>query len=138
MQTVCHLSSLVYEQAEKYGKKVCFTYQKWGSSVWEQLTWKEVAETVKTLSNSMLNIGIEVQENVGIFSQNSVEYIFTDLAAWGIRAVTVPFYATSSEEQIRFMIEDAQIRYVFVGEQEQYDKTLAVMPLCNTLQKIIV
>ena len=138
MQTRCHLSALPYLQAKKYGNKTCFTYQKWGSKQWEKISWKEVAARVKVLSYAMLNLGVDVQENVGVFSQNSLEYILTDMAAWGIRAVTVPFYATSSEEQIHFMIEDAQIRYVFVGEQEQYDKTISIRPLSSTLEKIIV
>jgi len=138
MQTRCHLSELAYLQAKKYGKKTCFTYQKWGHKEWDKISWKEVAERVKVISYAMLNLGVGVQENLGVFSQNSLEYILTDMSAWGIRAVTVPFYATSSEQQIHFMIDDAQIRFVFVGEQEQYDKTVAVMPLCNTLEKIIV
>ena len=39
----------------------------------------------------MLNIGVKVQENVGVFSQNCAEYLYTDFGAFGIRAVTVPF-----------------------------------------------
>lgn len=138
MQTRCHLSELAYKQAKKYGKKTCFTYQKWGHKEWDKISWNEVAERVRVLSYAMIDLGVGIQENMGVFSQNSLEYILTDMAAWGIRAVTVPFYATSSEQQIHFMIDDAQIRYVFVGEQEQYDKTVAVMPLCKTLEKIIV
>jgi long-chain acyl-CoA synthetase len=75
---------------------------------------------------------------VGVFSQNTVHYLFTDFGAFGIRAVTVPFYATSSEQQIQFMIGDAQIRFLFVGEQEQYDKAYRVLSLCPTLEKIII
>lgn len=129
---------LAYEQAKKYGKKTCFTYQKWGSKQWDKISWTEVAARVKVISYAMLNIKVGVQENIGIFANNSLEYILTDMAAWGLRAVTVPFYATSSEQQIHFMIDDAQVRYVFAGEQEQYEKAVAVMPLCHTLEKIIV
>jgi len=79
-----------------------------------------------------------VQENIGIFSQNSVQYIECDFGAWGIRAVTIPFYATSSEQQIQFMVNDAKIRYLFVGEQDQYDKARRIFSLCPTLERIIV
>ena len=65
-------------------------------------------------------------------------YLFTDFGAFGIRAVTVPFYATSSEQQIQYMIGDAQIRFLFVGEQEQYEKAYRVLPLCPTLEKVII
>ena len=79
-----------------------------------------------------------MQENVGIFSQNSVQYLFCDFGAWGIRAVTIPFYATSSEQQIQFMLTDARIRILFVGEQEQYDKAHRVQATCHTLERIVV
>jgi len=58
--------------------------------------------------------------------------------AWGIRAVTIPFYATSSEQQIQFMVNDAKVRYLFVGEQDQYDKARRVFSMCSTLERIIV
>ena len=90
------------------------------------------------MSNAMLNLGIGVQENVGVFAQNCVQYLFTDFGAFGIRAVTVPLYATSSEQQIQYIVGDAQIRFLFVGEQEQYDKAQRVLSLCPTLERIIV
>ena len=93
---------------------------------------------VKKVSNALLNLNVGVQENIGVFSQNAVQYLYVDFGAFGVRAVTVPFYATSSEEQIRFMISDAEIRILFVGEQEQYDKAHRVFPQCPTLERIIV
>ena len=73
-----------------------------------------------------------------MFSQNALPYFYTDFGAFGVRAVIVPFYATSSEQQIQFMINDAQIRVLFVGEQEQYDKAQRVFSYCNSLERIIV
>ena len=95
---------------------------------WKSVTWNYFSHIVKQVSNALLNLGVEVQENIGVFSQNAVQYMFTDFGAFGVRAVTVPFYATSSEEQIRFMISDAEVRLLFVGEQEQYDKAHRVFP----------
>ena len=138
MQTNCHLSVLIHEQAKKYGSKPVLTYRDFGSREWKTISWNQFSDTVKKLSNALLNIGVGVQENVGIFSQNAVQYIYTDFGAFGIRAVTVPFYATSSEDQIRFMIHDAEIRVLFVGEQEQYDKAHRIFPLCPTLDRIII
>ena len=97
-----------------------------------------MSQTVKQVSNALLNLGVRVQENIGVFSQNSVQYLECDFGAWGVRAVTIPFYATSSEQQIQFMINDAKIRYLFVGEQEQYDRARRVVSLCPTLERIIV
>lgn len=138
MQTRCHLSRLIYEQAEKYGERTMFIYRDFGSTKWVSMSWQTFADKVRQTSNAMLNLGIKVQENIAVFSQNSINYMLTDFGAYGIRAVSIPFYATSSEQQIQYMISDAQVRFLFVGEQEQYDKAFRVSPLCPTLERIIV
>ena len=138
MQTNCHMSVLVHEQAKKYGDREMLIYQDFGGREWKSLSWNQVSAIVKQVSNAMLNIGVKPQENIGIFSQNSVQYIECDFAAWGIRAVTIPFYATSSEQQIQFMVNDAKVRILFVGEQDQYDKARRVVSMCPTLERIIV
>ena len=116
MQTNSHMSVLIHDQAKKYGDREMLIYQDFGGSEWKSLSWQEVSNTVKQVSNALLNLGVKVQENIGIFSQNSVQYIECDFGAWGIRAVTIPFYATSSEQQIQFMVNDAKVRFLFVGE----------------------
>ena len=138
MQTNSHLSVLIHDQALKYGQREALIYQDFGGSEWKSFSWQQFSDMVKQVSNAMLNLGVKVQENVGIFSQNSVQYMFCDFGAWGVRAVTIPFYATSSEQQIQFMISDAKIRFLFVGEQEQFDKARRVCSLCQTLERIIV
>ena len=138
MQTNSHLSRLIHDQAQKYGDREVLIYKDFGGAEWKSYSWNQFSEAVKKVSNAMLNLGVKVQENVGIFSQNSVQYLFCDFGAWGIRAVTIPFYATSSEQQIQFMISDAKVRFLFVGEQEQYDKAHRVIATCQTLERIIV
>jgi long-chain acyl-CoA synthetase len=137
-QVNSHLSRLVHDVAAQLGDREALIYKDFGGSEWKSYSWNEFSTMVKKVSNAMLNLGVKVQENVGVFSQNSVQYLFTDFGAWGIRATTIPFYATSSEQQIQFMIGDAKVRFFFVGEQEQYDKARRVFPLCKTLEKIIV
>lgn len=138
MQTRSHLSVLVHDQAKKYGNREVLIYRDFGSKTWKSYSWNEFSDKVKVVSNALLNMGVKPQENIGIFSQNSVQYIFSDFGAWGVRAVTIPFYATSSEQQIQFMINDAQIRFLFVGEQEQYDKAHRTLAHCPTLDRIII
>ena len=138
MQTNSHLSRLIHDQAKKYGDREELIYKDFGGSEWLSMSWNQFSDIVKKVSNALLNLGVQVQENVGVFSQNSVQYLFCDFGAWGIRAVTIPFYATSSEQQIQFMVNDAQIRFLFVGEQEQYDKARRVFSTCRSLERIII
>ena len=113
-------------------------YKDFGGKEWKSLSWNQFSDTVRVVSNALLNLGVKVQENVGVFSQNSIQYLFCDFGAWGIRAVTIPFYATSSEQQIQFMVSDAKVRFLFVGEQDQYDKARRVFATCKTLERIII
>jgi long-chain acyl-CoA synthetase len=138
MQINSHLSRLVHDVAGHYGDREALIYKNFGATEWKSCSWNQFSGIVSQVSDAMLSLGIQVQENVGIFSQNSVQYLFTDFGAWGIRAVTIPFYATSSEQQIQFMINDAKIRFLFVGEQDQFDKARRVFPTCRSLERIIV
>ena len=138
MQTNSYLSVLVHDQAKNYGNREALIYQDFGNEEWKSLSWNDFSTKVKTVSNALLNMGVKVQENIGVFSQNCPQYLFCDYGAWGVRAVTIPFYATSSEQQIQYIVNDAKIRFLFVGEQEQYDKAKRVMSLCPTLERIVV
>ena len=138
MQTRCHLSVLALKQAEKYGEREAFTYKDFGGSVWKTMSYSRFATLVKEASNALLNLGAKPQDAIGVFSQNCIQYLITDFGAYGVRVMSVPFYATSSEQQIQYMINDAQIRFLFVGEQEQYNKAHRIFPLCHSLERIIV
>ena len=138
MQTNTHLAKLIHDQAKKYGDREVLIYKDFGGKEWKSYSWNQFSNTVKVVSNALLNLGVKVQENIGVFSQNSIQYLFCDFGAWGIRAVTIPFYATSSEQQIQFMVSDAKVRFLFVGEQDQYDKARRVFSTCQTLERIII
>lgn len=129
---------LVHEQAKKYGEKTALSYRNYELNKWIPISWNEFSGAVRKVSNALLALEVGVQENIAIFSQNMPECLFVDFGAYGIRAVTIPFYATSSEAQVKYMVQDAAVRYIFVGEQYQYDIAFRAMPLCDTLQKLII
>ena len=133
----CHFSRLVYEQARTYGNRTALMYRDYEVNEWKNISWKSFAETVKRVSFSLLAYEAEVQEKIAVFSQNKPECLFVDFGAYGIRSVTVPFYPTSSAPQIVYMLNDAKVRFLFVGEQQQYDVALQAIPLCHTLERII-
>ena len=138
MQTRCHLSVLVHRQAEKYGNRTALNYKPFGGDAWKAVSWNQFSLHVKEVSNALLALGVEEQDKIAVFSQNCLPYLYTDFGAYGIKAISVPFYATSSEQQIQYIINDAEIRIVFVGEQDQYDKAHRVFSLCPSLTRIVV
>lgn len=138
MQTRCHLSVIAHKLAAKYGERAAFTYKDFGSSVWKKISYNRFSQLVKQASNALLNLGAKPHDKIAVFSQNCLQYLVTDFGAYGVKLVSIPFYATASEQQIQYMINDAQVRFIFVGEQEQYDKAHRIFALCNTLERIIV
>lgn len=129
---------LVHEQAKKYGERTALSYRDYDQNKWIPISWNAFSDAVRKVSNALIALGVGEQENIAVFSQNMPECLFVDFGAFGIRGVTIPFYATSSEAQVKYMVHDAAIRYVFVGEQYQYDIAFRVLPLCDTLQKLII
>lgn len=138
MQTRCHLSVIAHKLAEKYGERPAFTYKSFGSSVWKKTSYNRFSQLVKQASNALLNLGAKPHDKIAVFSQNCLQYLITDFGAYGVKLVSIPFYATASEQQIQYMINDAQVRFIFVGEQEQYDKAHRIFALCHTLERIII
>lgn len=131
-------SVLIHQQAKKYGDRVALKHRDYKTNTWIPTTWNQFSDTVAIVSNALIELGVGVQENIGVFTQNKPESLFMDFGAFGVRAVTVPLYATSSEAQVHYILEDAQIRYLFVGEQQQYDVAFRVMALSSTLKQIVV
>ena len=136
--TYHHLSVLVHRQAEKYGEKTALRYRDYQTAQWIPISWNQFSKTVRQAANSLVALGVQEKENIGIFSQNKPECLFTDFAAFANRAVTIPLYATSSPAQAQYIINDAQIRILFVGEQFQYDAAFSVFGFCPSLQQIII
>ena len=138
MQVKSHLSVLIHDLANKYGDKTALTFKKFGSDKWQSVSWNQFSLRVKQVSNALLNIGAKPHDKIAVFSQNCVHYLYTDFGAYGIKVCSIPFYATSSEQQIQYMINDGQVRFLIVGEQDQYDKAHRVFALCPSLERIII
>lgn len=136
--TYHHLSVLVHRRAEEYGDKVALKYRDYETSQWIPITWNQFSQTVRQVANALVELGVQEEENIGIFSQNKPECLYIDFGAFANRAVTIPLYATSSPAQAQYIINDAQIRYIFVGEQFQYDAAFSVFGFCQSLQQLII
>ena len=133
-----NLSVLIHEQAKVYGDKTALSYRDYATSTWKPISWREFSHTVALVSNALIQLGVKEQENIAVFTQNKPEGVCVDFGAYGIRAVSIPFYATSSEAQVQYMVNDASVRFVFVGEQYQYDTAFRVLKMCPTLERLII
>lgn len=134
-----HYAELIHKQAEKYKSRTALKYRDDATGKWQKISWIEFAENIRLTAEAMADSGIEVQENIGVYSQNMPQCLYTYFGAYANRVVDIPMYATSSPSQIAFIVENAQIRFLFVGEQLQYNNALIVQKqLPHILKKLIV
>ena len=133
-----HLSVLVHRQAEKYGNKIALKYRDYEKEIWHSITWNQFSDTVRQVANALVELGVKEEENIAIYSQNKPECLYVEYGGFGNRAVSVPLYATCSPLQAQYIINDAGVRFLFVGEQFQYDAAFSVMSYCQTLEKLII
>lgn len=133
-----HYAELVHRQAEKYGSHTALKYRDDTTGKWLKISWQQFADKVMLTAEAMAEFGTDIHENIGIYSQNLPQCMFTDFGAYANRAVPIPLYATSSPAQVEYIVNDAAIRTLFVGEQFQYNNAYIAQKNCSTLERIII
>jgi long-chain acyl-CoA synthetase len=133
-----HLSVLVHRQAEKYGDKVALRYRDYEKERWHSVTWNRFSQWSGESANALVELGVKEEENIGLYSQNKPECLYVEYGGFGNRAVSVPIYATSSATQAQYIVNDASIRLLFVGEQFQYETAFSILDQCPALEKLII
>ena len=133
-----HLSQLIHQHASQFKDQEALKFRDKATGTWSSVTWEDFSKKVSAVARSLCHSGIKPQSNIGVFSQNMVECLYIDFAAFANRATVVPMYATSSVPQITYMIDEAEIQLLFVGEQQQYDNAWQVFQTNNFLKQIII
>jgi len=130
-----NLGANIRKNIGKYQQKNAVYYK--DRSEWHGISWKDFGNQIEQISLALIQTEVEAQQNVAIYSQNSSDWITTDLAIMSIRAVTVPVYATNSAKEVEYIVNDAEINVLFVGEQEQYDEAVKLLK-DNKFLKLII
>lgn len=133
-----HFAELIHRQAEKYGNRTALKHRDNATGKWLKISWREFSDKVMLTAKAVAEFGIKVQENIGVYSQNMPQCLYTDFGAYGNRVVSIPMYATNSPGQIEYIINDAKIRTLFVGEQLQYNNAFKVQKDSKYLERLVV
>ena len=126
------------DRASRYNSREVFRQRDPETNSYKKFSWESLVSTSQMVSRSLLSLGTDTLENVGVFSDNRPEWIFSDLGIIGIRGVVVPFYSTSSKQQLKYIVDETRMRLIFVGNREQYEKALWLLENTETLKKIVV
>jgi long-chain acyl-CoA synthetase len=133
-----NIVTMILERASRYNSREVFRFRKTESRIYETINWESFVSDSQKVSRALISLGLDPSDNIGIFSDNRPEWVISDLGIIGIRSVVVPFYATSSKQQLKYITVETQMKLIFVGNQEQYEIALWLLKSTKTLKKIIV
>ncbi len=103
---------------------------------WKKYSTQEVIDTVNQLSAGLQKYGIQKEDKVALISGNRPEWNFIDLALLQIGAVNVPIYPTITEEDYKFIFNNAEIKLCFVSNNDLLGKVSAIKSSVPSLQEI--
>lgn len=130
-----HFINRFHQQVQKLTHQPALRFKQ--NEEWVDMSWIELQKQINQLSYALLANGIGIQDKVAIFAQNMPRWTITDLATMQVRAVAVPIYATNTAKQIEYILNDGDIKILFIGDQEQYDQAIEIANNCSQLHKIV-
>jgi len=131
-----HLGHMVRSACRQYGGKVALRAKSGGQ--WKDMSYESLGEQVRAAAKGLLEMGIREGERVGIWSQNRPEWTIADYGILSVRGVSVPIYATNTARQAEYIVNDAEIRILFVEGAEPCEKAKTIFAGSPFLKKIIV
>jgi long-chain acyl-CoA synthetase len=132
------IPEMIRDRALTYLDRDVFRYRDRQSKEIKTKSWKELVAEFTQLSNVLLAEGYGFEDNIGIFAPNSPEWTVTDLAILNIRGVVVPFFSTASKEQCKYIVDETEMKLMFVGEEEQLEKAIWLLDNTDSLEAIVV
>ena len=133
-----HLITQIRERAERNPAQNAMRFTRPSNEGdWQNICWADLIKKIDQTTMALLNLNLNVQDKVAIWSRNMPEWSMSDLGALQARLVTVPLYPTSTAEQVAYILDETEAQIMFVGEQEQFDAALALLESCEHLNKLI-
>ncbi|MGY3904464.1 AMP-dependent synthetase/ligase [Aeromonas lusitana] len=120
-----HLVRLMRERIARLGNKAALRVQQDGQ--WRAIGWRTLGQAMDYCAQALIRTGHQPTEMVGIYARNMPEWTQADLGILAARGVSVPIYPTSTLDQLRYIVKDAGIKLLFVGEQPQFDQALVLL-----------
>ena len=129
-----HIGQMITIKIAEYGDHTALRYKH--NEKWESLSYREFGEKIKSLACALIKSGVKKGDSVGLYSANRYEWAVTDFACILVGAISVPIYATNTLDQAKFIIQDAKIKLIFVGNEEQYSNAASIHNSGNSLKVI--
>jgi len=131
-----NIIDLFVRQAGRFGDQAALRHKRDGR--WVPITWTQWEREVRRLAAGLVKLGMEVGDKVSLVSSNRPEWVHFDLATQMAGGVLVSIYPTLTAEEIKFINDDARVRFAVVEDAAQLEKMLSVAGDLPGLEKIIL
>lgn len=128
------LIDLLPFQLQNYPLQDCLAEKVNGE--WVKYSTKDVITQSDKVSRALLKYGLQPGDKIALIANNRPEWNFVDLGSLGINVTVVPIYPTISEEEYKFIFNDAEVKLAFVSDNNLFKKVTAIKPDVASLQDI--
>ena len=128
--------AIFWNAVQKRGPNVWMRQKHLG--LWRSWTWNQTATAVQEIAGGLMHLGFAKGDCAAILANTIVEWVFADLAILSAGGVSNGVYPTDATSQVRYLCEDSRTTVLFVEDDEQLDKALAVRDQLPLLRKIVV
>ncbi|MEZ0369891.1 MAG: long-chain fatty acid--CoA ligase [Candidatus Sericytochromatia bacterium] len=104
---------------------------------WQYLNYGEVAQKVRQMAAALLELGVQPRDRVAIMSENSPQWVISDLGIMSAGALDVPVYPTLTHEQLEFILNDCGARGIVVSNNTHYQKVMRIWEQVPSLEFIV-
>jgi len=104
---------------------------------WQSMKWKDVGDRVRAIACGLRSLGLDLEERSAILCNTRVEWVLVDLGICCARAATTTIYPSSTSDQVEYIVNDSNTRVVFVEDDGQMQKMLAIKEACPQVVKVV-
>ena len=105
--------------------------------IWQTTSWQAMATLVRHIAGGLHQLGLRRGEHMVVIGANRPHLYATMLAAQSLGAIPVPLYQDAVAQECVFPINNAEVRFAVVEDQEQVDKMLEIREQCPQLQHVL-
>ena len=116
MSAVQMFPQVFFAKSEQLAREKAFHYCRMRDQKWVDMTWKRYRREVATLAGWMKKQGLKKGDAIALLSANRPEWMIADLAIMSLGAICIPVYATSSESDIRYIMEHSEAKFLIVDQ----------------------
>ena len=132
----CTFPQILAIQAERFSsERIAIRKKAYG--IWQVYNWRDYLDYVKCVALGLLDCGLKRGEGLGIITDNQPEWLFSELGAQAVGAITLNLYGASGLKELTVFLNRIQASFVVAQDQAQVDKLLEARPELPHIRHVV-